>query len=159
MDTYNNVNQQKVFANTEVYKDQTVKKRGFERGKLIILSDTELYALMQEIVNNHQSIFYGIVYKSQLISANELENKSCQGQITTLYHNVSQDSVQFQKYDTSKLQSLRFDPDKKTVIMLYSYKLGKYANTKIKPVINELENDPDFDYYIISLDNFDILDR
>jgi len=85
--------------------------------------------------------------------------KSCQGQITTLYHKISQEGTNFKKYDISKIKSLKFNPDKKTVIMLYSYRLGKLANTKIKPVIKELENDPDFDYYIISLDNLDIVEK
>jgi len=158
MDTYNNVNQKKVFVNIESYRDETAKK-GFQKDKLIILSDAEFQDLAQDIVKDHLSIFYGIVYKSQLISANELNIKSCSGQVTSLYHKISQEGANFQEYDISKIRSLQFDPNKKTVIMLYSYKLGKYANTKIKPVIDELENDLDFDYYIVSLDNFDILER
>lgn len=159
MDTYNNINQNKVFANIESYKNETVKKRGFEKDKIIILSDAELISLMEDVIKSHQSIFYGIVYKSELISANELDNKSCWGQIKTLYHNISQDSIQLKKYDISKIQSLPFNPDKKTVILLYSYKLGKLANTQVKPVIRELKDDPDFDYYIVSLDNLDILEK
>jgi len=157
--TYNGINKSKVFPNTEMYKNETAKKTGLEKDKLIILGDTEFEALMSDVAKDHQSTFYGIVYKSELVSANELNIKSCQGQITTLYHRISQVGANFQKYDISKIQSLQFDPNKKTVIMLYSYKLGKLANTQVKPVIEVLKNDPEFDYYIISLDNLDILEK
>ena len=57
------------------------------------------------------------------------------------------------------LSKLNLDNTKNTIIFLYSYKLGGLYKTKISSVIKELEGKNNFDYRIISIDNYDILKK
>ena len=159
LSAYYNVNQQETFTSAKAYIDAASKETGLDAGKIVILEQDAFDSMRSDIVKDGLSTFYGIAYKSDIISGNELNIKSCQGQIINLYRAIPDKSAAFSKLDLSSfnyLEGLQFDPEKKTIIILYSYKLGGLTKAKILPVISELQDDPDFDYYVISLDNPDI---
>lgn len=54
------------------------------------------------------------------------------------------------------LPMLNLDSSKNTLLFLYSYKLGGLSKSKINRVIKDLEKEKDFDYRIVSLDNYDM---
>ncbi|AWH84508.1 hypothetical protein HYN59_04970 [Flavobacterium album] len=156
---YYNTNQQKTFPSVQSYIDTTAKETGLDASRIIVLKDAEFKSIATDIVRDGLSTYYGIAYKSEIISANELNIKSCQGQIIQLYRAIP-DKGQFLKSEISSfeyLRNLHFNPVKKTMVILYSYKLGGLTKAKILPVIDGLKDDPDFEYYVISLDNPDIV--
>ncbi|MGQ2983580.1 hypothetical protein [Flavobacterium sp.] len=156
---YYNANTQRQFATSQSYIETIAKETGLESNRIIILKEEAFNNIAADIVKDGLSTYYGIVYNSEIISANELNIKSCQGQIVQLYHAIPDASGRFSKSGITSFRyfdTLHFNPEKKTLILLYSYKLGGVAKAKILPVIDELKKDLDFEYYVISLDNSDI---
>lgn len=160
MSVAENVNKKDTFETKESYLETINKKAHFPTDKLIILNDNEFNSLMTEIISKRLSTYYGIANKNYFVSAEQLSIKSCSGQIKFLYQMFIDDSEEIKKSKNSEialLTNLNLDNSKNTVIFLYSYKLGGLANNKISTVITELEKENNFDYRIISLDNYDII--
>lgn len=129
------------------------EKTGVNKEKILILSKEDNDALGEDIGTAGFFTFYGIVYNSELISAGSLESKSCWGQFRTLCKSVGSGSNGVKVDDISYLKNISFEKDKKTVIFLYSYQLGKRGvKNFIKPILEEIEGDSDFDYILLSLD-------
>ncbi|MCF6132346.1 hypothetical protein [Flavobacterium wongokense] len=154
-----NVNSKYKFDSKEVYLERISKHKHFSKDKLVILNDNDLNLLLYEIVNNHLSTYYGIANTNYFVSADQLKIKSCSGQIITLYKMFVTQSNDLNKSEVSEsgiLEKFNIDHSKNTLIFLYSYKLGNLAKSKISAVITKLQNENDFDYRIICLDNNDI---
>ncbi len=113
-------------------------------------------------MNDKLTTYYGIACENYFVKADQLQIKSCSGQIKTLYNmsvNNSSELVTSNKTDLPVLKFLQLDKSKCTLIFLYSYKLGGLSKSKINSVIKELKNNPYFDYIILSLDNYDISEK
>jgi len=111
---------------------------------------------MDEVITKQLSIYYGVVFSDTFISASQIEVKSCQGAVITLYNKIPNDlnDVQLENLDDYKLlNDLNLDKSKKTVIMIYSYKQGRFFKTKTSEIINDSKKDTVLDYRIISIDN------
>jgi len=152
-------NQNKKFKNVEIYFDYVINSLHIPKEKLIILNDFSFQEFQKEIIENKLAMYYAIFDKESYVSCNKLEDKSCSGQVINLYHQFNKKIIDTMKIDNDKLtliSKFNLDSSKKTLIFIYSYKLGKLVNSKIVSVINELIHEKDFDYRIISIDNYDI---
>lgn len=157
-----NVNQKKRFENTEAYKEFIDKKIGVPNDKIIILNKESYNEFLNEMFTKKLSTYFGIIYKNNFISADQLQMKSCAGQIENLYKMVainSDDIIKSKKTDLLFLDELHLDTSKNSLLFIYSYKLGGLSKSKISSVIRDLSSDSNFDYRIISLDNDDIVNR
>ena len=133
-----------------------VKEAGVNDQKLIVFNKEDYYAFGNYVVDNKLYTFYGIVYKSQFISATQLENKSCWGQFRDLCKNINDQTMGKNIEDISYLKDIAFDPEKKTVLFIYSYFDKQGLKKFIKPVLKEIENDAEFDYIFLSQDTMRI---
>lgn len=148
--------QAKFFNTTEEYFNETIEKTGFDKKKIILRDVVSNEEFINDIVNNHLFTFYGIAYNGEIFSAGSLENKSCWGQFLGLCKSIQEgDSNANNKKieDISYLKDIPFNKNKKTVIFIYSCDLKKKHIKKfIKPIIDEIQKDPSFDYIFLSLD-------
>lgn len=157
-----NVNQKKKFENTKAYKEFIDKKIGVPNDKIIILNKESYKEFLNEIFTKKLSTYFGIIYKNNFVSADQLEMKSCAGQIENLYKMVAANSDEIHKSEKSALiflDELHLDHSKNSLLFIYSYKLGGLSKSKIRSVIRDFSSDPNFDYRIISLDNSDIINN
>ena len=151
-------NKSKTFASTKEYISQNFDNKKIESEKVYFLNNEKFTQLANEIINNKLSMYYGISDK-YFVSGNQMIIKSCSGQFQTLYKKVGSDDSDLQKLPLNQnqiLSSLNIDANRKTVIFLYSYKMGSLANSNIFEIIEHLKKEENFDYRLISLDNFDI---
>lgn len=147
------------FTSQDNYFQKLFVDKKYSRDKVIFLSNAELSLLGHDIFEKKLSTYYGIATLRSFISADQLTVKSCQGQITNLYHSFEKDKsiIVNDASSVEVLKNLKLNPAKKTIIFLYSYKLGRLSKVKIDSVIAELQYEEDFDYRIVSLDNNDIV--
>jgi len=111
---------------------------------------------MDEVITKQLSIYYGVVFSDTFISASQIEVKSCQGAIMTLYSKIPNDlnDVQLEKFDDySILKNLNIDRSKKTVIIIYSYKWGRFFKAKTSEIIGKAKKDTMLDYRVITVDD------
>lgn len=146
----------KVFNTLPAYISH-VKDDGIDEDKLIVLNSADNAALGEDIGRLGFYTFYGVVYNSQLISAGKLERKSCWGQFRNLCAEIDSTSSGVDIENISYLKKIPFDKSKKTIVFLYSYKIGKgHVKRYIQPILDGVKNDDTFDYMILSLDAPDI---
>jgi len=152
-------NKTKTFISDDDYFEQNFAQKSIEKSKLIIPTNDQFDQLSYQMQSNSLSVYYGIA-NDYFYSGNQLNMKSCSGQFQTLYYKVGKDENGLDKQtveSNSFLKDFDLDKNKKTAIFIYSYKLGSMGNSKIFEVISELrQQDPNFDYRIISLDKHDI---
>lgn len=148
--------QAKFFNTTEEYLNETIEKTGFDKEKIILIDVLSDEDFINDVVNNHLFTFYGIAYNGEILSAGSLENKSCWGQFLGLCKSIKEgdSSADNRKIeDVSYLKNISFNNDKKTVIFIYSCDLKKrHVKKFIKPILDEIQKDPSFDYILLSLD-------
>jgi hypothetical protein len=157
-----NVNTKKQFESTENYLTFINDKTGISLEKIIVLDNGNFKNLLDQVINDKLTTYYGIAYENYFVKADQLKIKSCSGQIKTLYNmcvNNSSELVKSNQTDLPVIKCLQFDKSKCTLIFLYSYKLGGLSKSKINSVIKELKDNPYFDYKILSLDNYDISEK
>lgn len=155
-----NTNSNKKFEDKRVYLEFVNKKTGSQYDKVVILDSDQYIYITNEIISKKLSTYYGIANANYFLSAEQLENKSCTGQIETLYKMFENNSDKIVKTETSGisfLEKLNLDASKNTLLFIYSYKLGGLSKTKIARVIKDLNINKNFDYRILSLDKYDIL--
>lgn len=156
--TLMNVNSNKTFDSRDEYINANFEWTKISKDKIVFLADPDLNLLSQEIVSDKLSTYYGIA-GDKFVSADQLNIKSCQGQIIGLYKTLSIDKNEVKYVQLEQipiLAKLNLDKRKETLIFLYSYKLGTLSKSKIEAVIEDLQSDSKFDYRIVSLDNFAI---
>ena len=123
----------KTFENLPAYK-AFAKETGVNEEKIIVLDKEAYNTLGEDIGRDGFFTYYGIVYKSRLISAENLENKSCWGQFRDLCKDINNYSSDAYIDDIPYLKNLTFDENKKTIIFLYSQQLGRRGvKNYIKP--------------------------
>ena len=151
-------NKSKIYNSRTEYLNENFKKKNIEITKVHFLEKDLFNELANEIISKKLSVYYGISSK-YFVSGDQLNIKSCSGQFETLYSKVESEDSDLQKSEVKDniiLQNLNLNPNMKTAIFIYSYKMGRLSNSKIYEVIKELEKNKDFDYRLISLDNVDI---
>ena len=151
-------NKSKIYNSRTEYLTENFKKKNIEITKVHFLEKVLFNELANEIISKKLSVYYGISSK-YFVSGDQLNIKSCSGQFETLYNKVENEDSDLQKSEVKDniiLQKLNLNPNMKTAIFIYSYKMGRLSNSKIYKVIKELEKNKDFDYRLISLDNVDI---
>ena len=157
-----NVNTKKQFESTENYFKFINDKTGISSEKIIVLDNENFEILLSQVIKDKLTTYYGIACENYFVKADQLQIKSCSGQIKNLYNmcvNNSSELVKFNQTDLPVVNLLQFDKSKCTIIFLYSYKLGGLSKSKINSVVKELKNNPYFDYIILSLDNYDISEK
>lgn len=159
---HENTNRKSKFENTNSYLENSSQKNHFSKEKIIVLNDSIFNILINEIISKKLSTYYGITDKDHFVSADQLNIKSCSGQIVMLYKLFDDNAKEIKKQEIAKINLLanfNLNSSKTTLLFLYSYKLGGLSKNKINSVIEQLEKQNDFDYRIISLDNYDIINR
>ena len=154
--SYYGTNQEMNFSNSNEYLNYLYNETGADTSKVIILQQLEVERFMDEVITKQLSMFYGIAFSDRFISASQLEVKSCEGAIKLLYNKIPNDlsDVHLENLDEYKLlNDLNLDKSKKTVIMIYSYKQGRFFKTKTSEIISDSKKDTVLDYRIISIDN------
>lgn len=151
---YYGVNKEIIFSGRNDYMQYVRQQTGADTSKVLLLAQPELDILRDEIISKQLSMFYGICFSDKFISATELKVKSCQGEIMLLYKKIPNDlgDINTAGLDNYLASKLSINKSKKTVILLYSYKLGSFFKTKTFNIINNPEKDPDLDYFILSID-------
>ena len=151
-------NKSKIYSSKKEYISQNFSDRKINTNNVYILNEELFEQLSKEIINTKLSMYYGVADK-YFVSGNQMTVKSCSGQFQTLYKKVGKDDSDLQKKSLDQnpiLSSLNIDSNKKTAIFIYSYKMGTFANSKIFDIIDQLKNEEDFEYRVISIDNSDI---
>ena len=159
LSTIKNTNTHKYFKNYTEYLKFVAEKTKIPENKFVILNNNLFNPLIVDITSKKLGTYYGIVNGAYFVSAEQLEIKSCSGQINELYKLFTESSDKITRTKTANLsiwQSLNSDDSKNTLIFLYSYKLGGLSKDKINSVIEKLKNYENFDYRILTLDNYDI---
>ncbi len=149
-----------MFDTKDAYLDYVVDETGFDRQKIVVFNKENFNTFAVEIVEKELYTFYGIVYNDELISAAQLDIKSCWGQFLDLCKNLKygDSNVQNKKVpDISYLKDITFNSQKKTVIFIYSLSMGKrHLKKYIKPILDKIKDDTAYDYIIIGLDTNNI---
>ena len=151
-------NKSKTYNSVEEYISQNFDNKKIDSKKVYFLKEEKFAQMAKEIMNDKLSMYYGISDK-YFVSGNQMTIKSCSGQFQNLYKKVGNDDSDLQKLPLNQnqiLSSLNIDMNRKTAIFIYSYKMGSIANSNVFEIIEHLKNEENFDYRIISLDNFDI---
>lgn len=146
------------YASKNNYLNENFQNKTIDTTKVVFLQNEAYNQLAYEIVSKKLSVYYGISGE-YFISSDQMNMQSCSGQFETLYTKAESDDSELQKteiIDNPILKNLALNPNKKTAIFIYSYKFGRLNNTKVFDIIKKLENDDNFDYRLLSLDNFDI---
>lgn len=150
-------NKVKSFTSKEDYY-KIFSGKSIDKEKVVFLNSELFYQFSQEIISKKLSIYYGIA-GNNFYSGDQLNVKSCSGQFQTLYAKADENDSDLKKENLLSnpiIESLKLQPGKKTAIFIYSYKLGRFGNSRIFDIINDLNQKSNFDYRIISLDNNDV---
>ena len=140
------------------YLEQNFQNKPIDTTKVCFLQKAVFNQLLIEMVSKDLSMYYGVSGK-YFYSSDQQNIKSCSGQFETLYAKAGKNDAELNKTDVSTnsiLQSLNLNPEKKTALFIFSYKFGRLSNSKIFDVIKSLEEDNQFDYRLISIDNSEI---
>ncbi|NUY82463.1 hypothetical protein HUK80_16275 [Flavobacterium sp. MAH-1] len=160
MNIINGSNKTLIFKDKQEYFEKNFSNSGIDSSKVVFLGEVKYNELAFEIQRNKLSTYYGIFENgANFISSAQMHIPSCQGQIVTLFNKIGNDDVDVEKIATvnEKIHTeLKLDADKKTIVFIYSYKLGRLQDSKIESVIANLKQNKTFDYRLISLDNYDI---
>ena len=140
------------FENLPEYLAYVEKETGLKQDKFIVLSKEEYFAFGNDVVADKLYAFYGIVYNSNLVSASKLDIKSCVGQFLELCKNSDKVDSWINIESKPYLKNISFNKGKKTVIFVYSADDKKGFNKYIKSIIEEVKDDSNFDYLLISAD-------
>lgn len=93
----NKVNHKARFDTKEVYLQTVTKRNQYQKDKVIILDDSLFNSLINDVISKRLSTYYGIVNKNHFVSADQLNIKSCSGQIEVLYRLCKEDSEELKK--------------------------------------------------------------
>lgn len=158
MNVFYGSNKKITYTSKRVYLEQNFQNKPIDTAKICFLQKEVFRQLLNEMVSKDLSMYYGVSGK-YFYSSDQQNIKSCSGQFETLYAKVGTNDAELNKTDAganSILQSLNLNPEKKTALFIFSYKFGRLSNSKIFDVIKSLEEDNQFDYRLISIDNSDI---
>ena len=148
--------QGQVFNDVEEYKSYVVNEANFEASKIIIVDADKVNQLMEYVTEHEMYTFYGIVSNYKVATAAQLSIKSCWGQFLDLCKRIDDEKsgITLQHVeDIPYLRDINFSPEKKTVVFIYSFKLGKrHVKHFIKPIMDEIAKDPTLDYIVLSFD-------
>ena len=161
----NGVNKKLNFNSKEDYKNFLQKKTKFDLDKFYFVNNDEFNLLLSNIVENKITYYYGVIEHGNLIaSGSTLEEKnSCFGSIVKAINDsqINSKNIGNKKcfilnlyFKSFNNEYLKLNNNKKTIVFIYSYKLGKIANN-ISDMLKHpsIENN---DYIIISIDNLSI---
>ncbi|MFP9112988.1 hypothetical protein ACLI1A_03550 [Flavobacterium sp. RHBU_3] len=154
-ETYFGANRKMSFSSKDDYLNFAEKSSGIPKEKFYLLGKDDVDMFRTDVIADKLSLYFGIVFEDNFVSGNQIEIKSCTGQIVNLYRKIPSqlDDVTVSKSDTvGVLSRLNVSKDKKTLVFIYSYKWGGFFKTKVSQVIKELSKDPDFDYVVVSMD-------
>ncbi len=140
------------FETKEDYLKETVKRTGFDQSKIITENFLSDDGFIEDVIEKHLNVFYGIVYEGEVYNVNQLENKSCWGQFAEMMKNLNTTNNK-KVEDFEYLKNISFKNDKKTIVFIYSTIISKgNIRANIKPILKEIKDDDSYDYVVLSLD-------
>ena len=143
---------QTIFETKADYLKETVKRTGFDKDKIYLLNREDIRGFIDDVLENRLNVFYGIVYKGEVYSVNQLENKSCWGQFAEMMKSLNTTNNK-KVEDFEYLKNISFKNDKKTIVFIYSTIISKgNIRANIKPILKEIKDDDSYDYVVLSLD-------
>lgn len=161
------VNKKIAFSNKKDYLKYVQKKYRFNVNNLYYADEKGYDNFMNSIAQNHVDYFYGIflndsikVKKSMFLS----ENESCRGRILNEMNSVSKNiaSENTEKdnvfsintfYNVSTNKPLNFKTGShKKLVLIFSYKFGQLREKDFEEIENLVNQNKEYDLYIISAD-------
>lgn len=161
------INKEITFSNKKDYLEYVQKKYKFNANNLYYADERSYDNFMNNIAQNHVDYFYGIflndsikVKKSMFLS----ENESCRGRILNEMNSVSKNiaSENTEKdnvfsintfYNVSTNKPLNFKTGShKKLVLIFSYKFGQLREKDFEEIENLVNQNKEYDLYIISAD-------
>lgn len=160
----NGVNKNISFSSVKEYKTHVSTKTKLDTDKFYFVDNNDYNNFLGNILNQNIVYYYGLVKNKKIVASgsNLKEKSSCYGAISDYIQNNYTNDESNIKSKISDFSYYNFDEEKaelnfnkEVLVFIYSYKLGKLSNN-LENLINDIEQNINIDYIILSLDNVDI---
>lgn len=165
----NGINKSIHFQDNKEYKEYVVKHTKLNPDKFIFIDNKELYRFYTYLNENKIVYYYGVLDNNYLIAngSSLIDKNVCYGSIITaikkevdqqLDHNsnsVKEDFLTSFNFTDIDGKSQHLSQTRKTIVFVYSYKLGNVVSN-ISDIIDALKEEG-MDYIVVSLDSSSII--
>ncbi len=163
-ESVNGINKQIKFESLNDYKDYINKHTKLNTEKLYFIGVENYNDFIFDVSKKRIVYYYGIFEDNKLIAdGSDLQDKkSCYGSIlksidTNAINSefIGESNIPKFSYFNINKNPVTIDLTRKTVVFVYSYKLGKLSKN-LEHLINGSQENDTLNYIILSLDNADI---
>lgn len=160
----NGINKQINFVSLNDYKNYLNEHTNLDTKKIYFVDNKNYSDLIFDVYKKRIIYYYGIFENNELIAdgSNLKDKNSCYGSILKAIDTNSNNTEFIGESNITKFSYFNINKNlvtinltKKTVVFVYSYKLGKLSKT-LEHLINESQENDTLNYIILSLDNADI---